>query len=199
MKLNTKGKLAHIKKILLDFIPAFLGVLAALLLNNWQQNARDAAIIHSSIKSIYNDCQKNLSIIKSQLKHIESHIDTINFYQTNNNLSIMDLLKKNEGLHIETIRNTGWKILEKSSLATNINYETLSVLYEIDHSIDFLNFFVKTFSDKIYGTIENRLPENKASCKMQLNDIYNSYSNLELNLIKLDSLVLKEYGKIIEK
>lgn len=111
----------------------------------------------------------------------------------------MDLLKKNEGLHIETIRNTGWKILEKSSLATNINYETLSVLYEIDHSIDFLNFFVKTFSDKIYGTIENRLPENKASCKMQLNDIYNSYSNLELNLIKLDSLVLKEYGKIIEK
>ena len=199
MKLNTKGKLAHIKKILLDFIPAFLGVLAALLLNNWQQNARDAAFIHSSIKSIYNDCQKNLSIIKSQLKHIESHIDTINFYQTNNNLSIMDLLKKNEGLHIETIRNTGWKILEKSSLATNINYETLSVLYEIDHSIDFLNFFVKTFSDKIYGTIENRLPENKASCKMQLNDIYNSYSNLELNLIKLDSLVLKEYGKIIEK
>lgn len=199
MKLNTKGKTLRIKKILLDFIPAFLGVLAALLLNNWQQNAKDTAFIHSSIKSIYNDCQKNIAILKEQQKHIECHIDTFRHYANTNSITVFELLKKNNGLHIEMIRNSGWRILEKSPIATNVNYEILTMLNDIDQSTDLNNHLVKTFTNKIYDALESHQYKDMVACQIQLNDLYNSYNNLELSLIKLDSLINKEYRKIIKK
>lgn len=199
MKLNIQEKNAHVKKILLDFIPAFLGVLAALLLNNWQQGSKDRAFINSSIQSIYNDCQENISIIKKQKVHLASHIDTFSFYLNNTETAVYDLVKKNNGIFVEQLRNTGWKIFEKSALVTSVDYEMLTRLYEIDRSINSLNTFGDAFSEKMYSSVNSKTVDDKRILLFQISDMYRSYCNLELNLIKLDSLVLKEYGKIIEK
>jgi len=199
MKLNTKGKTLRIKKILLDFIPAFLGVLVALFLNNWQQGTKDRTFINSSIQSIYNDCQENISIIKKQKVHLESHIDTFNFYLKNTETAIYDLVQKNNGIFLEQLRNTGWKIFEKSALTTSIDYEMLSLLYEIDGSINSLNIFGDAFSEKMYSSVNSKAVNDKRILLFQISDMYNSYNNLERNLIKLDSIINKEYRKIIEK
>lgn len=199
MKLNAQGKAAHIKKILLDFIPAFLGVLVALFLSNWQQGSKDRAFINSSIQSIYNDCQENISTIKKQKIHLESHIDTFSFYLKNTEKAVYDLVQKNNGIFVEQLRNTGWKIFEKSSLTTSIDYEMLTLLYEIDGSINSLNIFGDAFSGKMYSSVNSKAVNDKRILLFQISDMYRSYNNLELSLIKLDSLISKEYSEIIEK
>lgn len=109
------------------------------------------------------------------------------------------MYKKNNGIFVEQLRNTGWKIFEKSSLTTSIDYEMLTLLYEIDGSINSLNIFGDAFSGKMYSSVNSKAVNDKRILLFQISDMYRSYNNLELSLIKLDSLISKEYSEIIEK
>ncbi len=75
----------------------------------------------------------------------------------------------------------------------------LSLLYEIDGSINSLNIFGDAFSEKMYSSVNSKAVNDKRILLFQISDMYNSYNNLERNLIKLDSIINKEYRKIIEK
>lgn len=199
MNKKPSSHIYQINKVLLDFVPAFLGVLVALFLNNWQQNSKDKAFINSSIRSISADCKENIANIKEQKAHLKNHVDTFKYYLNDPSVTIFNLVDKNNGLQIMTSRNSGWEILEKSTLITNIDYETLTLMYEVDNSISLINHLTKTLSDNLYSTINSGDLEDKKTAIIQLLDMQNAFYGLEKGLVKVDSIIHKEYSNVLKK
>lgn len=185
------------KKIILDFIPAFLGVLVALILSNWNEQRKENEFIEKSIISIYNDNKTNLERIELQLTHLENHLDTFDHYK-NTSLSIMDLIVKNNGITTNEYIQTGWNILENSKLVTNIDYELLTLLSHNSKAIELWSHYRNRISNIIYNSLESSESSDKTRFLILLNDADNSTKKFKYNSEQIDSLLKVRYNDILQ-
>ncbi|HAF30141.1 MAG TPA: hypothetical protein DCG75_13960 [Bacteroidales bacterium] len=187
----------HYKKIILDFIPAFLGVLIALVLSNWKEQRKENEFVKKSIVSIYNDNKSNMENINVQIKHLENQTDTIGYYLNNSNLSILDLIKKNNGLKTKSLIQSGWKILENSQLVTRIDYELLSSFTYLSENIEHLNMYKNTISDMVYNSIDSKSKSDKYRLLALIKDMKNSSESFKRSSEYVDSVLNIKYKKIL--
>lgn len=185
------------KKIILDFIPAFLGVLVALVLSNWNEQRKENEFIEKSIVSIYNDNKSNLENIKLQLNNTNRQLDTITHYLNNDKLNIGDIIKKNNGINGEILVQTGWKILENSHLITKIDYDLVFKLDQMSEGIDIINTRLNNTFDFCYEKLESNKHEDKKRLLILFKDLKYASSNYRMASENLDSLIQTEYKKIL--
>jgi hypothetical protein len=185
------------KKIILDFIPAFLGVLVALILSNWNEHRKENEFIKKSIVSIYNDNKTNLEHIEFQLSHLESHIDTFDHYK-NSSLNIIDLIVKNNGITTKEYIQTGWNILENSKLVTKIDYELLTKLSDYSKTIGLWGEYKKRISSILYSSIESRKVNDKKRMSVLFRDAHYSTKKFKYKSEQIDSLLKVKYADILD-
>ncbi len=184
------------KKIILDFIPAFLGVLVALVLNNWNEQRKENEFITKSIVSIYHDNQSNLENIKAQLESTDKQLDTIKHYLNNKDITIEGIIKKNNGINGEILVQSGWNILENSNLVTKIDYDLVFKLNKMSRGIDIINTRLDNTFDFCYKKLESNKSEDKKRLLLLFIDLKNASNKYRIASEKLDSLIQTEYKKI---
>lgn len=185
------------KKIILDFIPAFLGVLVALILSNWNEQRKENEFIKKSIVSIYTDNKENIEHANWELKELKSQLDTFEFY-LNDSLSIMELVIKNHGISMTNYIQSGWKILENSQLVTKIDYELLTLL---NNSSSDIEYWQTSYKDKIsnilYNSVESKSRASKERLIVILRDSKIFSKDFKITSEKIDSILTTKYKKVL--
>jgi len=195
-KLFTKIR-SNYKKIILDFIPAFLGVLIALVLSDFKEQRKENEFITKSIISINNDNLTNLENINLQIKHLEMQTDTIKFYIENNDVSIISLLGKNGGLQIESLKLSGWNILQNSTSIIEIDYNFLSLLTKMNESVKTLDSYSKNTFNILYNSMESNSANDKKRVFILIKDYRNASKHFKRYSEELDTVLQLKYGKLL--
>ena len=193
-KLIEKVK-SNYKKLLLDFISAFLGVLIALLLNNWKEERKENAFISKSIESIYYDNKTNIENISWQIDHLKNQCDTIFLSLQDDQLSVIDVIRKNNGLETVNIIQTGWEILINSQLANKMDYELLTQLTFISSNIVLIENNKNSITEILYKSLESNNTNDKYRLYIILKDLLRMSERFKENAENLNHSIYLKYGK----
>ena len=189
---------SNLKKIILDFIPAFLGVLIALILSNWKDQRKENEFLQKSIIGIYNDNVINLQSINSQIYHFEKHIDTIKHYCEAKNLRIIDILGKNDGFQSYSIKLPSWNILQNSPSIIKIDYKLLSLLTEMNDNVETLEAYNINVSNILYNSLESNDKNDKNRIFVLIKDYENTSLLYKNNAVQLDSFLVLNYRQVLK-
>lgn len=193
-KTLEKVKLNY-KKLLLEFISAFLGVLIALLINNWKEEQKEQEFISKSIVSIYNDNKVNLNNIDNQIVLLEQQTDTLFKYLNNKNKSIIDIIRINQGFHTVELTDLSWKILQNSQSVNNIDYNLLTKLMSISQKKNSINLSIDKITDIIYGLAESKNLNDKYRLYIIEKDLLQFSIDFKMKAEELNEVIVSKYGK----
>jgi len=187
----------NLRRLLFDFIAAFMGVLIAMGLSNWQQNRKEDAFIKKSVISIYKDNVDNIESMKAQVADLKIHIDTFGFYKNNESLTLIDVIRKNQYLKLQSLQFGGWEILERSNLIYKLNYEVASCLANLEDQSDIIKARRKGVTDMLYNSTYSTSCNDKKTIRVNLRGLL-SASNIFLErALLVDSLLEASYKKYI--
>jgi len=187
-----------IQRCLIDFIPAFLGVLVALLLNEWKENKKENEFITNSIISIYKDNKINLERISSQITLLERQCDTLFKYVSDKDMSILDIVRKSNGFHTREFTQISWKILVNSQLANKIHYHLLIQLTSLSKEIETVDASIEKITTIIYNQAESKSSNNKYRLYIIEKDLLVTSKKLHEKAIILDSMIISQYKNKID-
>ncbi len=192
MKWKLNGNVT-LKKIGIDFIPVFLGVLVAMMFGNIQENFREKRFVESSLGHIYENNLTNITNIEQNLERNKPLLDSLNKYRDSTELSVLDLLQMNDGYAINTKELTGWYMLKNSKQMSRVDYEIISLMTIIEISIDryetfFLNRVTQLMDDNMYSTD----PKVKRQLAGALSDYLNTTKELLKNIKKVNTKLKQE-------
>jgi len=191
------SEISIIRKIGIEFIGAFLGVLIALFASNWRDNYKQDKFIESVIQSIYLNNQENNEKVKIQTVHLRKQIDIVNLYLKDEQLTLLKLIKKNNGLQTNMMSFTGWTVLGRSKLISEIDYELISTLTNNNDQYDVFRKKLEFVMGLLYEKPSSTLNEDKIRLLLGFNDLENSSEILEEETVKIDSLLKVKYPKLI--
>lgn len=190
---------SSLKKVLLEFSAAFMGVLVALALNSWKESSRETEFIHEVVKSIYQDNQLNINHCQEQIDHFTHHVDTFAHYLNDESMAINEIIGKNGGFQFKSASFTGYEILMQSDLVSKINYELVFFLSMNKKSAEMKETFfmqsVDLLNDYIYHTGE----EGKRRFRAHAQDLKGSCKNFLNEAVKIDSLLVVKFPYILDE
>ena len=190
-------EISIIRKIGTEFIGAFLGVLIALFVSNWRESYKQNEFIGSVVQNIYLDNHANNEYVKTQIEHLKMQQDTVKVYLKDDHLTITNLTRKNEGLQIKVMNFTGWNVLGRSKLISQIDYELISAL--TSNSEQYV-FFVKNL-DFMIGLLNEKCNSTQTEDKLRfsrgISELMYSSEMMVIETAKIDSLLKAKYPKLI--
>ncbi|MEO1409478.1 MAG: hypothetical protein AAFW73_06320 [Bacteroidota bacterium] len=160
----------RIQTLLLDMIPVILGVLIALLINEWKADRDDQRFINKIMDAITQEILENQTDLKEVLVGHEALLDTIDLYLEDDTVNLGALIGKTGGLKAANIKNTAWRALLNSKLEL-IEYEQLSVLTGIDEKKQFMQIKLEKLIDFVYAHIEDNSIDKKALFRTLIDDL----------------------------
>jgi len=188
----------NIKKIFFEFIAAFMGVLIAMGLSNWQQNRKEDDFIRKSVASIYHDNIKNIENIKLQLNDLETYIDTFNYYKNDETYTIRDIINKNKYLRLQSVQFDGWEILERSNLIYKLDYDVASQLSNLEDQSEIIEVRRKGIIDIYYNSPYNTTSKDKKTMRINLNGLKQASNFFLHRALIVDSLLQLSYNKDLD-
>ena len=125
-----------LKKPILEFIPVFLGVILALLFNNINEGRIQRNKIDGLLEKIELGMIKNSQSLNKQLDQNQRVVDSLKYYQNEDDLRITDILNRSQGIRYIQFDLAAWNVLKSSELLVEVDYEIVSLLYLLNESID---------------------------------------------------------------
>lgn len=119
-----------IKSIFKEIVPIIIGILVALYINNWNEKTKDQKYIDQIFSSINKELKDSNDDIVKEIAFQETLVDTLNFYKSNENISIFDIMMKADGIHMPRIKINSWRAISNSKIEL-MEYETISALSTI--------------------------------------------------------------------
>ena len=168
MKLNIKK---YFIKLIKEIIPVIIGVLIALIINNWNEGRKDKKYINKFYASLKKELKQTNEEIKNKIPHQYTLIDTLSFYEKNNTVSLYESLIRADGVKRPRIRVNYWKALSSSKIEL-LDYEQLSILSNIEEGKELLNLKLEKLLNFIYSVkTDNTDPDNKLKVKIMIQDL----------------------------
>ena len=168
-------------------IPVVLGILIALLINNWKEKADDERFISRIFDSIEKEMKSNEASFNKELPMHYALIDTIDRYMVDEKISLTDIIIKGKGLQAPTVKNASWNSFLNTKLEL-IDFNTISILSEIEESKHFLNLKFSNLMDFILDNSESTDTVRKRMLRIQI-----------LNLVNSEEGLLKLYEEYLTK
>lgn len=161
--MDKKKITGRIKKFLADMIPVLAGVLIALSLNNWQESRNNQEFVDGVMLAVTGEIEENEAELVDAIKEHQIVLDTIYEYIYNDSVSLMDVVKKVNGIQFIQIKNTAWKSFLNQNI-TLIDYEIISILNNIEEGKMALNLQNEGLVTLIYDSVQ----ETDSSLKIKL-------------------------------
>lgn len=115
-----------LKKIIKETIPVVLGVLLALLLNNWKESYDSDRYTEEFYGHILEEVKHNSRQIEKVIGSHKSLCDSLDYYK-DKDVSGADVVLVGGGLQMPVLQNTSWKLLQSSQLG-QLDFEVMSLL-----------------------------------------------------------------------
>lgn len=182
-----------LNRLFFEFIAAFMGVLIAMFVSNWEQDRTEKKFIERSISSICLDNVQNLKHLDLQLKSLQHHLDTFAVYRENENLSLINVVAKSKGFELFPLQDGGWQILERSNLIHRMDYDIVSTLQKLDDQLKMLIDKRERAKDILYQHTYDTSSKQKKTFRMTTYALYSSCEYYQTSALKLDSLLRVKY------
>ena len=166
-----------LKKILFEMIPVILGILIALVINNWKEDIGNKKFLNRVLSSIEDEMRENTSSIEEVMPKQIALIDTIDAYVEDSDVSILELIEKVNGFQAALIKNTSWKSFLNAKIEL-MDYETISVLTEIDEGKSLLKLKLEKLMDFAYENVESKERSKKEFLRILVLDVLDSEDGL---------------------
>lgn len=171
-------------------IPVILGILIALLISNWQEDAQDRRFVKKILSSVSLELNDNRSEIEKALSEHRAFVDTVKKYLQYPEVSIGQIISMTDGFRMINIKNTSWKTFLGSNLEL-IDYPTISLLSSIDESKQNMHFQEEKLVDFIYNNLTAKDTLKKSLLILMISDLI----SLEQGLLDLHN----EYFKLPDR
>lgn len=175
------------KKILSEIITVILGILIALFINNWKEEASNKKYIQDTLTSIHKEMEESHAEVEKVLQTHYTLADSLTNNLTNNR-STREIIGQVGGMKFPFIKNIGLRffIAGKAEL---IEYEVISSLTEIEQGTNLLEKKLDKLMDYTYENMENTDEKSKMMFLIHLSNVMDSESQL---LEQYDSFLERE-------
>jgi len=186
------AKKKHFKRIGSEFIPVFLGVIAAMFLGNLKEGRQESKFIDSSLGYIYENNCANIDKLEDELFNHRSFRDST-YVHGKDKMTILKIISSVNGWQMKTKTMIGWQMLKNSPLLYKVDYDIVSMLSTIETSLD-KNFPI--MNARVIKTLENHSESNDPIIKDRLHracrDYIGSINDLIGSIKRTNTLIRKK-------
>lgn len=180
-----------LQKLLTELLLLIVGVLIALLINNWKENLGDKRYLENTLLAVQKEIEQSKKELDEILPRHHHLIDSLDLYLTDESKSIMEIAQQAGGVQYPQIKNISLRffITAKAEL---ISYDIISDLTAME---DFKVMLDKKFDrlmDYTYDYLDKTDKDSKMKFMIHLSNVIDS----ESNLLQLYEAYLKQHGVI---
>jgi len=139
-------------KLAVELVTVIAGILIALFVNSIQEKRADKKNLDETLHALSLEFDKNRDNIKSKSHRIQRFRDTLEFYEKDASLSIYDLTVKSPGLTLVELYTTNWQVTLSTNSLRLINFETITLLSEIEAKHNELKEQGQILTSLLYNT-----------------------------------------------
>lgn len=173
-----KRVLNYGKYFLKEIIPVTIGVLIALSINNWNENRKNKNYISQISSSIDKELNETTEDIIANKTIQKTLVDTLDFYKNDDKISLFDILKKVNGIHMPTIRINSWNAISNSKIEL-MKYDKISALANIEEQKEILKAKTQNLMNFIYPNIKETGIDKKELLKLMMLDIITTEETIQ--------------------
>lgn len=104
MKTKIKN---YIITFIKEIIPVTVGILIALLINNWNEDRKDTNYIKQVYATMDSELKESKTEISESIPVQKTLIDSLEFYSKNNKVNILEVVLKTKGITLPKIKMQG--------------------------------------------------------------------------------------------
>jgi len=173
-------------KLLKEMIPVILGILIALLINNWNEQRKDMQYINKLMYSIEKELEENKAELLSTINEHRQLIDTLNYYQ-GKEVTIGEIINRVEGIRGVSVKNNAWKALMHTRIEL-LDHEKISILTDIDEEKQDMKLRLEKLLDFIYEKLDSTKLIDQQLFKIIIVDLL----HVELEMLESHEKFLKK-------
>lgn len=170
-----------LKALVKEIIPIIVGILIALWINNWNENRKDKNYIDQISNSINKELTETTEDIIINVKAQRALIDTLDFYQKDDEISIFDVMMKVNGINIPTIKINSWKAISNSKIEL-MEYDKISTLANIEEQKELLKIKSQNLMNFVYQNTKEAGIDKKELLKLMILDIISTEVTIQKNI-----------------
>ena len=167
-----------IKHFLKEIIPIIVGILVALYINNWNEERKNEEYMKQISSSIRNELKEANKEITEKIPNQKSLIDTLNYYMSDNKISLFDIIVKNNGIRTPIIKMNAWKAISNSKIEL-LKYDKMTVLADIESEKGIMNQKLDKLLTLVYANLNETEKNKKFVLKVMLKDIISTENGIQ--------------------
>lgn len=168
----------YIKAFFKEIAPVIAGILIALWVNNWNEIRKDikyVETVYSRIEKELRTTEKSIEeIIPKQLRFL----DTLNYYMKNDNVSLVDIIIKTDGVYAPTTKLNSWKSMSNSKIEL-LDYDKMILLSEIEETDKGIRYRERNTNDFIMANANDTSITKKELLKFFIKDLISASKFLQ--------------------
>lgn len=166
------------KQLLKDIIPVILGILIALLINNWNDERKEQKYLNQIFISINNELKESIESLEDNIPKQERLVDSLKADLNNESVELFEIIKKAGGIWSPRIKNNSWKAIANSRIEL-IEFEKLSALSELETSKNNQDYKLRKIMDFTFDNIKSTDREKKEVLMMMVSEMVSSGKYLQ--------------------
>lgn len=174
-----------------EVIVVLIGVLIALLINEWRETSNNQRFVASVMTAIERDIQTSKKELEEVTQRHLATIDTVLKYGDDDSSSLFQIIQNSGGVQYATIKNISlnYMIANRAEL---LDYEIISLLADIESTADIMDTKFEKFLDFAYTSVEATDAQSKRLFVIHLSNVIDS----EQTLLELYDQFLKDTDPI---
>ena len=164
-----------------EIVPVIAGILISLFIDNWNSERKDKVYINQVFSTINSELKDSKEDIKATIPRQKALIDSLEFYSSNKNVKLSDIILKSKGIYIPQIKINAWKSVSSTKIDL-VDYNQITTLSNIQELKELLNNKSELLGTFLYANINETEKNQKQTLKMILMDIIQIEKSIQQNI-----------------
>jgi hypothetical protein len=167
-----------LNSFLSKMVPVIMSILIALFVNNWKADLDNQRFIKRAFDSIEQEITENKSSVEDVLERHLVVLDSFQSHIESTDLSLVDIIAEANGVQYPVLKSTAWKFYAGHNIEL-IEYQTISMLSEIDESKRLMDIKFDKLMDFVYVNMNKTDSETKNLFIIHLSNVVDSEQQLD--------------------
>ena len=167
-----------IEKLINDVIPVILGILIALVINNWNEDRKEQKYLDQIFASINEELKESIQSLEDNIPKQERLRDSLMVDLNNESVTLFDVISKAGGIWAPRIKNNSWRAVANSRIEL-VEFDKLSELSELDDSKITQDYKQKKIMDFVIENVKSTSSDKKEILMMMVSEMISSGKYLQ--------------------
>ena len=156
-----------------EIISVIIGILIALVINNWNEERKDQEYLDQIFASITKELKESHLELETEIPKQMALLDSLDSNLNNEDKSIYEIVLSADGIHSPQIKTNSWNALSSTKIEL-IDYEKLSKLAGIEEWKGNLENRTEKLLEYLFQNFESTERQKKEIAKFMVYDIISS-------------------------